>query len=195
MPVIGRAREQSRRLVCVSNQRTIVLAWLAYANDNDRQLVSANTAQDGWAVEGGLDGDIQRGLLFKYMPQTEVYRCPSDYNLQNRRSYSINGLLNGQSSPSYSRLEQVKFPSKTFVTIEELDPRGYNEDSFQVPNTGDTWVDIIANWHKDGYALSFADGRAEFWHCDDPRTLSRTSFYTTTPNNPDLKHLQAVVGY
>ena len=51
-----------------------------------------------------------------------------------------------------------------------------------------------AVWHGRGTSLSFADGRAEYWSWADRRTSEIKAFYAVTPNNPDLKRLQAVAG-
>ena len=43
MPVLNKAREQARRINCVSNERQLTMAWLMYANDNKGRFCSSNT--------------------------------------------------------------------------------------------------------------------------------------------------------
>jgi prepilin-type N-terminal cleavage/methylation domain-containing protein len=39
IPVLGRAREMGQRAVCLNNLRKLTLAWLAYTDDYDGQIV------------------------------------------------------------------------------------------------------------------------------------------------------------
>jgi prepilin-type N-terminal cleavage/methylation domain-containing protein/prepilin-type processing-associated H-X9-DG protein len=60
LPALNKAREQTRRSKCLSNQRQLVMAWLMYANENKGHLVSSNTwaepGTNGGAGGGGLCG-------------------------------------------------------------------------------------------------------------------------------------------
>jgi prepilin-type N-terminal cleavage/methylation domain-containing protein/prepilin-type processing-associated H-X9-DG protein len=40
MPALNRAREQGRRAVCQGNLRTLTLAWVMYADENDGKIVN-----------------------------------------------------------------------------------------------------------------------------------------------------------
>jgi prepilin-type N-terminal cleavage/methylation domain-containing protein/prepilin-type processing-associated H-X9-DG protein len=78
-PVFARARENARRISCLSNQKQIGLAFMQYSQDYDERLppytgndqVSrsdyAGLAQYGWAV-----------LLDPYAKSVQVFQCPSD---------------------------------------------------------------------------------------------------------------------
>jgi len=43
LPAVNRAREQARRVVCVSNVRQLTAAWLMYANEHGGHFCSSNT--------------------------------------------------------------------------------------------------------------------------------------------------------
>jgi prepilin-type N-terminal cleavage/methylation domain-containing protein/prepilin-type processing-associated H-X9-DG protein len=196
LPVMGQARERSRRTACLANVRSLAQAWNSYAIENYGLLPSPDTTQTGWVVNGNTDGDIRRGSLYKYVPNADVFRCPNDPNGINARSYSISDYLNGTySTPTVKRITVLKRPAQTFVFIEEFDPRGYNLNSFALPRRGDSWVDYPVSWHNRGCNLSFADGHAEYLKFVDPRTPEIRTFFATTPNNPDLKKLQGWLGY
>ena len=47
LPALGRAREQARRAVCLSNLRQLTTAWLLYAEANDGWLVSGTVTEPG----------------------------------------------------------------------------------------------------------------------------------------------------
>src|ERR1044071_9331430 len=59
---------------------------------------------------------------------------------------------------------------------------------------GDQWMNLPALWHNNGCNFSLADGHADTLKWRDPRTLALNVINTvSTPNNPDLKRLQAIV--
>jgi prepilin-type N-terminal cleavage/methylation domain-containing protein/prepilin-type processing-associated H-X9-DG protein len=102
LPALGRAKEQARGVVCVNNQKQLVLAWSLYADDNREWLVpnTGTTQPDlqyflrtgetaGWALGNlkyGLpDGTNlayvtarRAGTLNDYITTPATYRCPSD---------------------------------------------------------------------------------------------------------------------
>lgn len=192
IPALNRARDSARQAVCMAQIRQVTSAWINYAADNRGALVSSDTWKLGWAGSSDTTDAVRNGLLFKYIADPQVYRCPLDPNKSNLRTYSLNAYLNGEGKPCAHRLGEVRDPSMTFVAIEEWDPRGYNINSFIIPPTGNNWVDFPATWHNYGCNISFCDGRVESWQWTDPRTRLLDSFGVSTPNNADLKRLQTV---
>ncbi len=118
-------RNQARRTVCLSNQKQIAMAFIIYANDNDDDLISADTFVNedntNW-VSGPLNKErqpvdwnncsqeneirgIQQSLLYKYIQLDEIFNCCSvdDKKFTNSplgyRSYSIPSTLNGTDMP------------------------------------------------------------------------------------------------
>ena len=47
MPALGRAKEAAKRVVCLSNQRQLGLAWHVYAESNNGKLCSSAPGQPG----------------------------------------------------------------------------------------------------------------------------------------------------
>ncbi len=41
LPALARAREQAKRIVCLSNLKQLTLAWMTYASANNDKLVNA----------------------------------------------------------------------------------------------------------------------------------------------------------
>ena len=95
LPVLGKAKDEARRIHCVSNQKQLSLTWAMYPVDNREQLV-LNGGQNGlqkdpylW-VYGGNHGDPQTLTNLQYLinPQfalfaptfeaREIYKCPGD---------------------------------------------------------------------------------------------------------------------
>jgi prepilin-type N-terminal cleavage/methylation domain-containing protein len=88
LPALNRAREQGKRAVCLNNTKTLVLGWMMYCEDYAGNMPQAQARpDDGWVLnpsgstpvdapkETQLDA-IRGGLLFKYIENVKVYRCP-----------------------------------------------------------------------------------------------------------------------
>jgi prepilin-type N-terminal cleavage/methylation domain-containing protein len=99
LPAANRAREMSRRTVCLSNIRQLTTAWLMYADEHHGRLCNCegiNNTFDpraplvpSWFV-GGDTGPtnnyvdpapfIRQGQLWPYLRELRVYVCPDDPN-------------------------------------------------------------------------------------------------------------------
>jgi len=104
MPALKRAREQGRRVVCEGNLKTLTLAWIMYADENDQKLVNGaggidrsagRLREDPWVRQGwganwnnanvddtGMTEDekkaaIRDGALWPVVRQYDVYKCPT----------------------------------------------------------------------------------------------------------------------
>jgi prepilin-type N-terminal cleavage/methylation domain-containing protein/prepilin-type processing-associated H-X9-DG protein len=120
LPGLSNAREQGKRIVCLSNQRQLTLAWTIYAMDNDEKLCSPETywnddnygfldahpqyKGENWVADGedihelslnpigGTEIAIKDGVLWPYANSLEVYKCKSDLS-DLLRSYSISRTM------------------------------------------------------------------------------------------------------
>ncbi|HCO94177.1 MAG TPA: hypothetical protein DIU00_09535 [Phycisphaerales bacterium] len=105
MPALNVAREQARGIACSSNQKTLALAYIMYAGDND------DTVCGGWALSSTINGvpswvmpplenstgsivsmggsgvsvtrqqrykGLMEGELYKYVKDVGAYHCPGD---------------------------------------------------------------------------------------------------------------------
>ncbi len=178
MPALRAVKDQARRIQCVSNARTLALAWLMYKDANDEKLVSPKVGANCWVDAPSSDTALleekkaaaRRGLLYPYVgKKVEVYHCPSDRRKQLGSSayvtFSIaDGVNGGGWKDSYKvikRYGELKNPSLRYVFVEEPDTRGYNEGSWVMVVKGKSWVDPLAIWHNKKSTFSFADGHGE----------------------------------
>ena len=106
IPVLRAAREQGQRAVCLSNLRQLTLAWIAYADDHDGELVDGRGWFHGAAPSATTDPrggdtpasrrtepwigrafffsesrsamieDPDKGALWPYLRTIDSYRCP-----------------------------------------------------------------------------------------------------------------------
>jgi len=200
LPALNKAREDAKRVRCLSNQRQLVMAWQMYASDNKGHIVSSNTPFYPstpwwyWAAGGNTLDCLYNGKLWPYLKNYDVYKCPND-RIMYTHTYSINGYLAGENGDRIFTTGAIKKSWATFVFIEELDPRGWEMNSF-MPNhyPSNNWNDIPGNMHGNADTISFADGHAIVWVWSDPRTYKNPTQGMSTPGSPDLRQFQAWYG-
>ena len=168
MPSLKVAREQARSVSCRSNERTLTLAWLMYKDENDAKLVNSQTpgptydhkTMAPWVVMPPGLGDstvaekkeyIKQGMLWPYVKDVGVYRCPSDrrqnspYHKFAYRTYSIAGGLAGLGSGGgfgareLTRYTQIQQPAEKLVFDGLLD---YDNGTTIEPRLAESLPDI-----------------------------------------------------
>ena len=122
LPALVGAKIQAARIICVSNQKQLVLAWTVYSGDNNERLVlnggdpaATSTSPHLW-VYGGNHGDPETltndlyltganyALFAKSLPTVRIYKCPADVSIwpvgtstsikaTELRSYAMNSYI------------------------------------------------------------------------------------------------------
>ena len=206
MPALNKAKQQAAMVVCMSGQKQFCIAWTMYAGDHNDFMVSSepnDEARGDWVANptslkgveftdlyGGAfttedeQRGIEKGKLFKYLKDVDLYHCPADKRyskasiLNNKefggwRSYSIPGPLNtsspegtakDQKNGAYiiKKLSKIKRPQEKFCFVEDGDPRGINMGSW-VTNPGVPTVitDNVGIFHNKKGTFAFVDGHAD----------------------------------
>ncbi|MDH4239355.1 MAG: prepilin-type N-terminal cleavage/methylation domain-containing protein [Phycisphaerae bacterium] len=222
LPALERAREQGKRAMCLNNLRQLMIAWNLYADDNDDRIVNGNTSTGGFnpdgtcwvywpgqgaTIEERIQG-IEDGLIFKYCPNVKLYRCTTGL-FGEVVTYAVVDAMNGYDAiPGAAgkiirtRME-IRSPGGRAVFLDEgrLSPA-----SWTIWYDQERWWDQITARHGNGTNFSFADGRAEYWKWEDPRTIEiaemdydywqntgRHGSLSSSPGNPDLYRVQKAV--
>jgi prepilin-type processing-associated H-X9-DG protein len=162
-------RERAKRAVCLANLGRLTVAWHAFADDHNGNLVSGNirSKPDAWifaSFTADQRDNIRKGALFPYVGATGVYRCPSNRWSNPFCTYKIPGGANGEDWQGYipaTRYSELQKPASRYVFVETIDPRGYNMGSWQMNVQSKTWVAPLLIWHNSRTTLGFADGHAE----------------------------------
>jgi len=222
LPAISRSKEQGYRVSCINNLKQLSLAWVMYADDHDGRLPPNNFV---WNVETGApileedswcpnntrrDADsrnIERGVLFPYLREARLYRCPADRSKiedttgnplpqLRTRSYNMSLDINNKVVPrSYKRYSEIQNPPPAkFLVFMEVHEDGIVDSLFGVPQIGsvydENWFDLPANRHNRGAVLAFADGHAERWQWNHPKRFER--LLQPVANDEDLADLRRV---
>ncbi len=232
MPSLKRAREQARSLHCRSNVRTLTMAWLMYKDENDSKLVPGFTpsgmgGNDSWVrmpddPSNSLPEEkqeyIKRGLMWPYVKEVEVYRCPSDrrkndpFHQNAYRTYSIAGGMSGVNDGTWEinpcrNYTDIKQPATKYVFLAECDTRGYNMGSWVLNPRSKQWVDPFAIWHRDNTStLGYADGHAEMqrwrsrglveWNLQALHEPQSFAFYRTPADDEEWEDFEVMLkGY
>jgi len=179
MPSLQMARDHAKRVHCVSNTRTLLLAWLMYKDEYDGKLVPGHVRDNPiqWVGEEPADGtweqkkdSIRRGLLYRYTGKSvDIFRCPADRRRPTQarlvafRTFSIAGGANGEDWDyvKVKNYNEIRNPTMRYIFVEEMDTRGCNKGSWQMHPKAKTWTDPVAMWHNKKSTLGFADGHTE----------------------------------
>jgi len=234
MPSLKRAREQARSLHCRSNVRTLCTAWFMYKDENNNKIVKGTTpiapvtAQNmAWVTVPPDEGNstleakkeyIKDGLLWPYVREIDIYRCPSDrrknspYHQNAYRTYSIAGGMAGVADGDWEinpcrNYTDIKQPATKYVFLAECDRRGYNNGSWVMFPRSRQWVDPFAIWHRDDTStLGYADGHAEMqrwrgrglieWNLTSLHDPQNFQFYRTPTDDEEWEDFEVMLkGY
>lgn len=139
----------------------------------------------GYTPQAAYDACVQaltNSLIFIYVRNVAIFHCPGDTRVMDApgsgyayQSYSKAQNYAGDAYDNYwgmggncLKTADVNAPSMTFVTVEDVDWRGYNDGTWVVnwqangTNPGSfTWEDPLAMFHVDVDTWGFADGHVE----------------------------------
>ena len=172
LPLIGSARENSRRSSCQSNLKQIGLGFMQYVRDYDEQFPPISSApfyksaNFGWAE-----------ILQPYLRSTALFQCPSEKTPANPVSsgvgysdYFYNSRMARSSAAENER------PGKTILVFEGVAANA----RAAAPSFPKSWVqnsDSPLYRHFSGSNLLFADGRVKWLKNEEIRDLGqRTNF-------------------
>lgn len=108
IPALNVVKEQARGVACMSNQKTMGLAYVMYAGDNDSSICGGMARYAptngvppwvmpplGYQANGSFSqmpsGDVtleqrlnglREGALFPYIKDVDAYHCPGDYRIR-----------------------------------------------------------------------------------------------------------------
>ena len=166
MPAITRAKEEGRRIQCLSNQKNIGMAMLAYAGQHNAfpgwrtNTIVGNPNFVSWQAvllpnldRADLWQQVQANVNFKVA--VKVFTCPSDPNLDptnylGQSAYIANGLILRDSSTGSTAQSPPVLP-QTMDYVSTNDGTSTTlmlGENLQSPST--LWDGKPHNWYVDG---------------------------------------------
>jgi prepilin-type N-terminal cleavage/methylation domain-containing protein/prepilin-type processing-associated H-X9-DG protein len=158
LPALNVAKEQARGISCSSNQKTLSLAYIMYAGEND------GTVCGGWAVHTIVNGvppwvmppldysggtivpmptgpvtrqqrynGLKEGALYPYVKNVGAYHCPGDNRITRGTSRGIgmeNLIYRSYSLTDYMRATEPSDPKKLFSFKEPATKMLFVEDIY-----------------------------------------------------------------
>ncbi len=142
LPSLNKAKEASKRVVCLSNLRQLTLTWYLYATDNDDKLCSPMTRNNypgNWVKDslasgtGGTEIAIRDGALWPYAETIKLYECKSargyrsvharperlrDYSMSRSMGLPKGGRMGIGSFRSFQTHTEISGPSGKMVFID-----------------------------------------------------------------------------
>jgi prepilin-type processing-associated H-X9-DG protein len=158
LPALNVAKEQGRGIACSSNQKTLSLAYIMYASEND------GTVCGGWALSNTANGvppwvmppldysggtivpmpsgpvtrqqrynGLKEGVLYQYVKDIRAYHCPGDNRITRGTSRGMgleNLIYRSYSLTDYMRATDAKDPKKLFAFKEQAIKMLFVEDIY-----------------------------------------------------------------
>jgi prepilin-type N-terminal cleavage/methylation domain-containing protein/prepilin-type processing-associated H-X9-DG protein len=248
LPALASAKKRAQRINCVSNVRQLIMGWIAYGADmGDRIPPNAGESWNGsgscptpdtaghqwgqsmacWVLGDvsavypasvDLNGFLTHGLIYPYVNNPSVYKCPADFRHQgtpapngvpkqppSMRSYSMSAPMNpmefdagaptGNPWRVFRHTYDIRRPTEIWVFLEES--QGTINDGYMVVQMppSKTWVDMPAVLHGNACGLAYADGHAGIKKWSDKWVLLQYDPNNAQPQDPksdDLQWLQNV---
>jgi prepilin-type N-terminal cleavage/methylation domain-containing protein/prepilin-type processing-associated H-X9-DG protein len=187
MPALNRAKEQGKRAACLNNLKELTLGWIMYADENDGRLVNGATgfsnSKQAWgdhtnelAWVDTFDNTkwdvqiagIQRGALYPYVKNLNLYRCPTGRRgqaLTYSLMFSMNAVcwdwVQGVKGAFVKKVTEIK--PNTAMRLAFIDEGFMTSDAYAVYYRQEAWFDNPPVRHGDGVTVSFADGHVDHW--------------------------------
>ncbi len=228
LPALNKGKTRSQAISCLNNLRQLQLSWQMFPDDHNGEL-SANDYVDGiklhsaqtymgesWAP-GNPEYDftsenLERGHLFQYNRNPNIYRCPADKSvvelptgsdpILRTRSYSMSSSMNSQVAlsrfPSFRKQSEMTYrnTSRLFVFIDAHE-KSITDAHFAVnPKTSPfykQWVNLPTDRHGQAANLSFADGHIERWSWAVNKTWTGWNKPAQNGDERDLERLQSAI--
>jgi len=156
VPVFFAARGKAWQTGCLSNTRSLGLAFQCYRDDADGRnpgsglYTEASMAGWVWAQESGVPVPAW-GSLFPYVRSAAVYRCPA---AAGPLAFTMNGAL------GFLPEAGVRAPASTLLLIEEAESPGWpNDGAFLAAHLDQ---DRFGRRHFGGGTMAFCDGHVRW---------------------------------
>lgn len=237
LPSLNMAKDIAKRIGCSANLRSLAMATIFYTDDNDGLVPSStNTWVDNGLTRAGWVGQtsdttsrtaldineqvygngtdeftgLHKSQLWNYIENTGGWRCPTDPDKKQLRSYCMAGQWWGRhyvtatnsvwydSGPEvYKKIVDIKVPAQRFLFVDAI---GYNMDAyFALWYSQPRWWNIPQYNHAGGSVNGYADGHVDYYKLEKETVEMAENGNisggyqmqpVSVPNSRDLKNYQ-----
>jgi len=241
LPGLAKAKAEAQAAKCLSNLKQFGVAWHMYNGEYGGTMVN-NEVYNGWTTlanhpETGLSINIPNwvygimdwttsvdntnvqlianGLLYPYIQQNKIYKCPSDIYLapaqlsagfpQRVRSIAMNGYIMG-SAPidsvtkdfvtgytTYAKESDLIAPAPSQLWVFADENADTIDDGWLYTDMATTnqWNNLPGSYHAGRGSFSFTDGHNELHKWRAAKTCHAINYtqayYVTDPGSPDIQ--------
>lgn len=164
-PVFGRARENARRVSCMSNMKQLGLGMLQYAQDYDERYYGGTRATTPSVLVPYMGGIGWAGSIYPYIRNTQVYECPDDTNKGSGVNVPVSYAYNHYAADT--TLAQHQYPSLGILFDEISGPTVNVADSMETGSPTYSAMD-------DGHVLWWADSGGNIACCQTGAAIYHT---------------------
>ncbi len=175
----------AQEVICKNRQRQVALAFLLFADEHDQYLPGNrsdrdNVGDNAWMADWlfgsnptNFDETPQKGTLWPYIGDAEVYLCPSLPFIQLNSREGSNGRFDFTAWESFTGAKVANLPTETVFggyetlstpLVTEEEPAYYMNNSYKDGGHGN-W-DKTGHWHRGGANHAAVDGSA-MWFQED----------------------------
>lgn len=179
LPALAKAREKARQISCINNLRSLSLGFMMYVQEYDEFFPwysngpSGAGRLDGWVyydafpvpTNGNFNPSL--GVIYPYINNAQVYRCPNDPTDANA-SYGAN------SDTRHAKVAALDDPSSIPLLLEEGSAIATTNDGYF--DLRHTPPDHVVKRHNRGDNYVFCDGHVEWHRWDNPSVLAICNF-------------------
>lgn len=177
MPSLKKAKIHAMTVVCLSNLKQLSLGIMLYADADNGEIPRSDIGYGPhywWVFPGDTEETIMQGMLWPYIENLKMYKCPTGKRDENR-TYSMVGAMNSQAygpthwkGPIVKNLHKLRQPGARLVFLDEGKMSPY---AFMTRHKVPEWRDPPPVRHNNGVTLSFADGHSEHWKWQNKHTI------------------------
>jgi prepilin-type N-terminal cleavage/methylation domain-containing protein/prepilin-type processing-associated H-X9-DG protein len=224
LPSLSQAKARARTIQCLNNLKQLQVCWHSYSHDNEDIIppnnfvytVSPGTTNDATLGEDSLTwcrgiapfdtNEITAGvsLLFNYNQSAALYHCPADFStisgfptMLRKRSYNMSNSCNCNADDHFHKAGEIRRPDQLFTFIDTDADEIWDSTFGVLPLNSayqDYWLDIPADRHQMGANLSFADGHAQRFKWQAPKSGRIPGSRNSGPADlKDLRRMQQLI--
>jgi prepilin-type N-terminal cleavage/methylation domain-containing protein/prepilin-type processing-associated H-X9-DG protein len=190
MPSLQAAKRLASSSACLSNEKTLLTAWIMYADDNDGSLVSNMACYDddkdrdktAWVfspkdIAGNsfahhpapptiTDKDrfrgIQAGALWKYVKDIGAYHCPGD-NRRSTQQPPRDCWRSYSISYAFGHFPLSQFQGKTYQRMQDIKQGALYYVFVEEEHNGSNYGENEGGWALRGVELPLNPGNWRFY--------------------------------